>query len=174
MNSWRTAKGFGLVLFLLLGSLSFPTTGEALSCAKPERAEKAFKNADFVFKGMVKEQKGDSYIIQVDMVYKGDLKPRAKVKDMIGDWLQETLKEGGNYLIYGHKKGLHIEVDPCGRTDEWPKLTTDVEKFPNGELADYDADDFLEYTRSRDQRIAGTIAGLLLLSNVWIWRRKRR
>ena len=79
MYSWRKAKGFGLILFLLLGSLYFPTMGKALSCAGPERAEKTFKNADSVFKGMVKERKGDSYIIQVDTVYKGDLKPRAKV-----------------------------------------------------------------------------------------------
>jgi LPXTG-motif cell wall-anchored protein len=174
MNGWRTSKLFGLILILLLGSSLFPTTGWALSCAEPEPAKKAFDQADFVFKGIVMERKGDKYIIQVDTVYKGDLQPRTVVEDMIGDWLQETLKEGGTYLIYGQKKGFRIEVSPCGRTDNWAELKTDVEKFPNRELADYDANDFLKYTQSRDLKIASAIIGLLLLTGGWIfWRRRR-
>ncbi len=174
MKSWRIAKGFGLVIICLFGSLSFPATGWALKCLEPLPAEKAFEDADYVFKGTVKERKGDRYIIQVDTVYKGEIKARAVVKDMIGYWLQETLKEGGTYLIYGHKEGSRIEVSPCGRTDDWAQLKTDVENFSNRERIEYDTNDFLESSRNRDLKIASTIAGLLLFTTWILWRRKQR
>lgn len=174
MNGWHMAKGLGVVLFLMLGSLSFPTTGWALSCAEPQPVEQAFEDADAVFKGIVMEHDGGKFVIQVDTVYKGDLNPRTVVKDTTRDWLQETLKEDGTYLIYGYNDWFHIEVSPCGRTDDWAQLKTDVEMFPNGEQANYDEDDYLEDIRNRRLVIASAIAGLLLLTGAWVFWRHRR
>ncbi len=110
MNGWRIAKGHAWVLLLLLGILSFPNTGWALSCAEPVPAEQAFEDADAVFKGIVKKHDGSKFVIQVDTVYKGEPDPRTVVKDTTQDWLQETFNVSGTYLIYGYNGKFQLQA----------------------------------------------------------------
>ena len=163
-----------LFLIILVANLFMPSTGWALSCAELVSAEKEYEQSDVVFKGTVKKHRQSTFVMQVHSVYKGETSARTVVKDITGDWLQETLKEGSTYLVYGQKDGNRVEVSPCGRTDYWDEVKADLEQFPAVEELNYRMSDYKEATLYHRLKIIGIIVGVgVVITGVW-WFRKQR
>ena len=157
---------------ILVANLFMPSTGWALSCAELESAEKEYEQSDVVFKGTVKKSTGDTYVIQVHRVYKGETGARTVAEDITKDWL--NLNEGDTYLVYGYKDGNRVEVSACGRTNYWDEIKVDVDQFPKADVVNYRASDYKEAVLYHRLKISGILIGMVvLIAGIW-WVRKQR